>query len=113
MPNQCSAQGCRGYGYPHMDLHTHGIGMGMGILFSSVGIHIWIPIWISIWEFPQKSCGNGNGNSLPTATLALLLGVGVITEGNHIRTPVFKLPATPTTLRDQWLNALHRENIDT
>ena len=28
-------------------------------------------------------------------------------------TPVFKLPATPTTLHDQWLNALHRENIDT
>ena len=22
-----------------------------------------------LWEFPQKSCGNGNENSLPTATL--------------------------------------------
>ena len=24
-----------------------------------------------LWEFPQKSCGNGNGNSLPTATLVI------------------------------------------
>ena len=28
-------------------------------------------------------------------------------------TQVFLLPATPPELRDQWLNALHRENIET
>ena len=28
-------------------------------------------------------------------------------------TQVFKLPATPPELRDQWMNALHRENIET
>ena len=38
--------------------HTHGMGMGMGKIFS-------------LWGFPQDSYGNGNGNSIPTATVAV------------------------------------------
>ena len=45
------------------------IPMGMGIhmvyhMDIHMGIHMWIPM-----EIPTKSCGNGNGNSFPTATL--------------------------------------------
>ena len=32
-----------------------------------------ISICGSPWGFPQKSCGNGNGNSLPTASLLITL----------------------------------------
>ena len=41
----------------YSQLLLYRVAVGMGIHFS-------------LWEFPQKSCGNGNQNSLPMATLA-------------------------------------------
>ena len=69
---------------------VHRVAVGMGIpigpifgweleRFLSYGnFHMWesygkssFPHMGILWEFPQKSCGNGNENSLPTATLII------------------------------------------